>query len=136
VYFLLLEAADILGLHPLPQMHVVQAAAPFVHMLRVPTAKLPAALDSSSSSSSVAQRQQQQQGEVVYSRQRQVLLVVSSAALQLLQPGELQAAMAGALTPAVLAEGGESALRLEHAAVLAAAAADHLYHIEIRSKHT
>jgi hypothetical protein len=104
VHFLLLEAADILGLHPLPQMHVVQAAAPFVHMLRVPTAKLPAASDSSSSSSAA---QRQQQGEVVYSRQRQVLLVASSAALQLLQPGELQAAMAGALTPAALAEGGE-----------------------------
>jgi hypothetical protein len=102
VHFLLLEAADILGLHPLPQVHVLQAAAPFVHMLHVPTAKLPAA----DSSSSAAQRQQQQ-GEL-YSRQRQVLLVVSSAALQLLQPAELQAAMAGALTPAVLARQGEA----------------------------
>jgi hypothetical protein len=103
VHFLLLEAADILGLHPLPQVHVLQAAAPFVHMLHVPTARLPAA---DSSSVSQKQQQQQQQGEV-YSRQRQVLLVVSSAALQLLQPAELQAAMAGALTPALLAGQGE-----------------------------
>uniref|UniRef100_A0A383WE67 Uncharacterized protein n=1 Tax=Tetradesmus obliquus TaxID=3088 RepID=A0A383WE67_TETOB len=99
VRFLLLEAADILGLHPLPQVHVLQAAAPFVHMLHVPTTRLPAA---DSSSLGPQQHQQQQQGEV-YSRQRQVLLVLSSAALQLLQPGELQAAMAGALTPALLA---------------------------------
>lgn len=79
---------------------MLQAAAPFVHMLHVPTTRLPTA-----DSSSLAP-QQQQQGEV-YSRQRQVLLVLSSAALQLLQPGELQAAMAGALTPALLARVGE-----------------------------
>lgn len=101
MHFLLLEAADILGLHPLPRLQVVQAAAPFVRLLRVPRLQLPptAAIVAKIGSQS-RQHQEQQRQKLTW--QQDSLLVLSSAALQLLKPAELQAAMAAALVPAVL----------------------------------
>lgn len=87
IHFLLLEAADILQLHPLPKVYVLQAPTPFVRLLRIPLGSSP-----SSSSSSGG----------VLKCQRASVLVLSSAAMQLLAPAELQAAMSGALAPLAL----------------------------------
>jgi hypothetical protein len=108
IHFLLLEAADILRLHPLPKVQVVQAHSPFVRLLRIPltgctrrkSAKGPVAAISGSNNSSSG-------GSVrcVLRCQQASVLVLSSAAMQVLQPAELQAAMASALAPLAL-QGG------------------------------
>lgn len=98
IHFLLLEAADILRLHPLPRVHVVQAPAPFVRLLRIPlSSAAPSKLSSSSKAGAASSA-----GGVVLRCQRAAVLVLSSAAMQLLQPAELQAAMSGALVPLAL----------------------------------
>lgn len=113
IHFLLLEAADILRLHPLPRVQVVQASAPFVRLLRIPvgssnsSAAAGAKGSGSSSNGSRAQAAGASTGSssVVQRCQRASLVVLSSAAMQLLQPAELQAAMSCALAPLAL-EGG------------------------------
>jgi hypothetical protein len=109
IHFLLLETADILGLHPLPKIQVTQSSRPFVRLLMVPhhvvkplsrPAAHTAAAGDGTGSSNRGQQQQQQHGDGLW--RREVLLLVSSAALQLLTPAELQAAMAAALVPALL----------------------------------
>jgi hypothetical protein len=98
IHFLLLEAADILRLHPLPRVHVVQAPAPFVRLLRIPlSSSTPHKQGSSSKGGAMASA-----GGGVLRCQRAAVLVLSSAAMQLLQPAELQAAMSGALAPLAL----------------------------------
>lgn len=108
VHFLLLEAADIMGLHPLPRVQISQSAAPYVRLLRVPVMKVAATAAAGGTSNKAAGGQQQEQKQQhqrhrpqkqVSVWQRESLLVLSSAALQLMQPAELQAAMAAALVP-------------------------------------
>ncbi len=94
VHFLLMEACDILGIHPLPLLHVTPAPTPFAHLLRIPSAHL-------------AESLQTPRGSVHarFSWRRQALLVVSSAAMAGCSAGELQAVLAGALAP-MCAPGG------------------------------
>jgi len=115
IHFLLLEAADILRLHPLPRVQVVQASAPFVRLLRIPVGSssnsAPAGAKGSGSSSTGSNGSRAPaagaagSSGVVQRCQRASLVVLSSAAMQLLQPAELQAAMSCALAPLAL-EGG------------------------------
>jgi hypothetical protein len=104
IHFLLLEAADILRLHPLPRVHVVQAPAPFVRMLRIPLGSAARHKPSSGSKAGVSAAVQGSgsAGGGVLRCQRATILVLSSAAMQLLQPAELQAAMSCALAPLAL----------------------------------
>jgi hypothetical protein len=103
IHFLLLEAADILQLHPLPRVQVVQAPAPFVRLLRIPIGPPASKASGSSNSNKAAPAGSNSSGSpAVLKCQSASLLVMSSAAMQLLQPAELQAAMAGALAPLAL----------------------------------
>lgn len=114
VHFLLLEAADILRVQPLPCLHVVPAAAPWVRLLRVPAAasKVSAvagcAHGGSKGGSKGGSVSSTQVGPVPAQPHSMALLMLSSGALQRLPPCELQAAMAAALAPLALTGGAGS----------------------------
>lgn len=100
IHFLLLEAADILRLHPLPRLHVVKAPAPFVRLLRIPVGSM---MPSKAAAwGTTNNKTSNSSSSAVPKCQRATILVLSSAAMQLLEPAELQAAMSGALAPLAL----------------------------------
>jgi hypothetical protein len=84
---------------------VVTAPSPFVRLLRLPlhhTAIGSAPATGRNTQQQQQQQQQQQAGASSKAHQSISLLMLSSAALQLLQPCELQAAMAAALASLAL----------------------------------
>lgn len=103
IHFALLEAADILGISPLPIIHLLPVDTTACHLLRIPSGW------AAHASSSTRQRQQKSGGEAQdYAWSRQALLLLGRGVLRCCNLPQLQVLLAAALAP--LAAPGESAV--------------------------